>query len=72
MSIQEVNYLGVILEVKIDYIPADGDGRNDPYVPAHFVAESVTHNGGDISEMLTGQQWKDIEALIEDEIGVAA
>lgn len=68
----EVNYLGVVLELDVEYEPADGDGWNEPHTPAHFIINDVLHNDGSIAEMLSGEQWKHIESLVEEEYGVAA
>lgn len=59
----EVNYRGIVLEVEGTATPAQGDGWNEPYVEAEFEATLITLKGVNICEMLSEEQWTDIESL---------
>ena len=58
-----VNYRGIILEVEGTPHEAQGDGWNEPYDEAYFEAETITLEGVNICELLSGDQWDDICAL---------
>lgn len=63
---------GVWLEAKFEFNPAEGDGRHEPRIEAHFVLCDVLHEGKTIIEILSGDMIERIEEEIEEEIGVAA
>lgn len=64
MSTLEINYRGLTLEVTGRLIREDGDGRNDPRVAAYAEIDSVTLEGVDIGELLSAEQWEDIETRV--------
>lgn len=67
MSLQtkEINYMGVILEVEFEYIPAGGDGFNEPHEPAHCILNDVMVEGVSIIEILVKSQLDRIEEEIQ-------
>jgi len=58
-----VNYRGIYLEVEGTPYAAQGNGWDDEYEPAHFEAETISLEGVNICELISGDQWSDIEAL---------
>ena len=58
-----VNYRGIVLEVEGAAYPAQCDGFNEPHEEAYFDADTITLEGVNICELLSGDQWDDICAL---------
>jgi len=64
-----VNYRGLHLEVEGNAFPAQGDGWNEPLEEAYFDADTITLEGVNICELLSGDQWDDICKLAIEECG---
>lgn len=55
-----INYRGIMLEVRGEYVPEEGDGFHDEYIPAHFELTDVLLEGANIGELLSEAQWEEI------------
>lgn len=62
---EQINYRGVWLEVEFEYIPADGDGFNEPHEPSHCILENVLVEGVNITEILGDDTLYEIEKRIQ-------
>lgn len=59
MSTTEINYRGITLEVTGRRIPEDEDGS-----PAYAEIDSVCVEGVNIGELLSKEQWAEIEKRV--------
>ena len=62
MSI-DIQYKGFTLEIVGEYLPADDGGRDYPSSPATFECHEAWLGEYNITELLTGEQWAEIEAI---------
>lgn len=62
-----VNYKGFYLDIRGRYLCADDGGRDYPSSPATYEAEAAWLGDYNITELLSGEQWAEIEALCLEE-----
>lgn len=62
----EIIYKGFTLEIVGEYIPADNGGRDYPSTPAYFECAEAWLGEYNITELLTGEQWAEIEAICNE------
>lgn len=58
-----INYRGIEIEVIGEYVPADDGGNEYPSTDAYYDIDKCLIEGVNIGELLSGDQWDDIEAL---------